>query len=287
MIDVDARLLALITALTFGLAPVTIKLAYQRGGTTGTGLMLQLLAAVAVNFGLIPFIDPRWSLLTPPAIVAFVLGGLSGNAIGRRWSFVSVELLGASKSSAIRGISPMITAILAVLVYGEVVSPARWAAIIAIVAGAVLVTWVPGSGRKEYLGMGVLYALGAALGYGLRPVFVKYGLNLAETPLAASCIGAVTALIYVAWREDRAGIRMTRFDASFWLFLFSAVVGAIGMASLVFALATDDISFVYPLSSSAPLFAVIFTAIFLRGVERLTPRLLTGAAMIVAGVALL
>ena len=35
---IDARVLALFTAVTFGLAPVLIKMAYQRGGTTGTGL---------------------------------------------------------------------------------------------------------------------------------------------------------------------------------------------------------------------------------------------------------
>ena len=113
MIDVDPRLLALFTAFTFGLAPVVIRHAYERGGTTGTGLLLQLLAAVAVNVALLPIVSPRWETLTPAAAVAFVLGGLSGNALGRRWSFVSVQLLGASRSSAIRGVSPLFTALVA------------------------------------------------------------------------------------------------------------------------------------------------------------------------------
>lgn len=284
---IDARILALFTAVTFGLVPVLIKLAYERGGTTGTGLILSLVAAVGVYLALVPLGDPHWELLTGPAIVAFIVGGLTGNAIGRRWSFVSVELLGASRSSAIRGISPLITAVLAVLLYGEVVSAVRWAAILAIVVGAVLVTWQPGSDRHEWLGVGVLYAFGAAAGYGLRPVFIKYGLDIADTPLAAGLIGSVAALAYSVWREDRAGIRITRFDAPFWLFLVSAVIGALGMASLVFALSAGEISFVYPLSSSAPLFAVLFTALMLRGVEQLTGRVIAGSALIVAGVALL
>jgi drug/metabolite transporter (DMT)-like permease len=284
---IDAAVLALFTAVTFGLAPVLIKMAYERGGTTGTGLILSLVALVAIYIVLLPFVPERWELLTLPATAAFIGGGLAGSAIGRRWSFVSVELLGASKSSAIRGMSPMLTAVLAVLVYGEVVTPVRWAAIVAIALGAVLVTWVPGGGRREWLGLGVLYAFGAAAGYGLRPIFIKYGLNIADTPLAAGLIGAVAALAYSVLREERAGIRITRFDASFWLFFASAVIGALGMASLIFAISEGEVSYVYPLSSSAPLFAVVFTALFLRGVEQLTWRVVAGSALIVAGVAFL
>jgi DME family drug/metabolite transporter len=284
VIDVDARLLALFTAFTFGLAPVAIKHAYEQGGTTGTGLMLQLLAAVAVNVALIPLVDPRWEALTPAAVLAFVLGGLSGNALGRRWSFVSVQLLGASRSSAIRGISPLFTAIVAAIAFQETVTLQRWAAIGAIVVGAVLVTWQPGGGRSQWLGTGVLYALGAALGYGLRPVFVKYGLNLEGTPMAASLIGSLAALAWVMAREDRKGIVFRPRELSFWYFLASAFLGAAGMASLFFAVAQGDLSFVYPLSSTGPLFAVVFTFLFLKGVERLTWRVVAGSVLIVAGV---
>ena len=284
---IDARILALLTAVTFGLAPVLIKMAYQRGGTTGTGLILSLVSALVVYLVIVPLIDPRWELLTLPAVVAFALGGLVGNAVGRRWSFVSIELLGASRSSAIRGISPVVTAFLAVAVFGEVVTPVRWAAIAAIVAGAVLVSWNPGADRKGWIGLGVLYAFGAAAGYGIRPILIKYGLNIADTPLAAGMIGSAAALIYSLWRENPAGVRITRFDVSFWLFLVAAVVGALGTVSLIFAISLGEISVVYPLSSSAPLFAVVFTALLLRGVEDLGWRLLLGAVLIVAGLGFL
>lgn len=284
---IDARILALLTAVTFGLAPVLIKMAYQRGGTTGTGLILSLVSALVVYLVIVPLIDPRWELLTLPAVVAFALGGLVGNAVGRRWSFVSIELLGASRSSAIRGISPVVTALLAVAVFGEVVTPVRWAAIAAIVAGAVLVSWNPGADRKGWIGLGVLYAFGAAAGYGIRPILIKYGLTIADTPLAAGMIGSAAALIYSLWRENPAGVRITRFDVSFWLFLVAAVVGALGTVSLIFAISLGEISVVYPLSSSAPLFAVVFTALLLRGVEDLGWRLLLGAVLIVAGLGFL
>jgi uncharacterized membrane protein len=53
---------------------------------------------------------------------------------------------------------------------------------------------------------------------------------------------------------------------------------------LTFALAQGDVSVVYPLTSSAPLFTVAFTALLLRGVEQITVRLVAGTVLVVGGV---
>jgi drug/metabolite transporter (DMT)-like permease len=281
---IDAKVLALTTAVSFGIVPVFIKMAFGRGGQTGTGLVLALFFAVIVNFGLAFVIDPGWQLLTPPAIAAFVLGGLAGNAIGRRWSFMSIDLLGASRSSALRGSSPVITTILAMVLYREEVSVLQWAAILAIVAGGVLVNWNPDADRRQWLGRGVFYALAAATSYGIRPLILKFGLNIADIPLAAACIGAASALLYTLVREDRSQLLSTRIDAAFKFWVVSGLIGAVGLVSLTFALAQGDVSVVYPLTSSAPLFTVGFTAVMLRGVEQITARLILGTVLVVAGV---
>jgi drug/metabolite transporter (DMT)-like permease len=281
---IDAKLLALTTAVSFGIVPVFIKMAFGRGGRTGTGLTLALVCSAIVNIALAVFIDPHWELLTPPAFFAFVLGGLAGNAIGRRWSFMSVDLLGASRSSALRGSSPVITTLLAMVLYGEQVAILQGAAILAIVIGGVLVNWNPAADRRQWLGLGVLYALAAACSYGIRPLILKFGLNIADIPLAAACIGAVAALIYTVLREDRSQLLATRADAAFGFWVLSGVIGAVGLVSLTFALAQGDVSVVYPLTSSAPLFTVGFTALLLRGVEQITWRLVAGTILVVAGV---
>ena len=281
---IDAKVLALTTAITFGIVPVFIKMAFGRGGQTATGLMLALAFSAIVNFALALVIDPHWELLTPTAFAAFVVGGLAGNAIGRRWSFMSVDLLGASRSSALRGSSPVITTLLAMVLYAEQVSVFQWAAILAIVVGGMLVNWNPRADRRQWVSMGVLYALAAAISYGIRPLILKYGLNIADIPLAAACIGAVAALVYTLLREDRAQLLATRIDAAFKFWVLSGVLGAVGLVSLTFALAQGDVSVVYPLTSSAPLFTVAFTALLLRGVEQITVRLVAGTVLVVGGV---
>jgi len=234
----------------------------------------------------VPFIHPGWELLTPLAWVAFILGGLAGAAIGRRFIYESINLLGPSRAAVIRGSSPVLTAILAVILYQEEISPMRWGAILAIVGGAMLVSWTPGSGARSWLAIGVLYAFGAAISYGIRPLFLKLALEEANAPLAGSIIGAFAALIYASVM-DRPRLGALKVDRSFFWFLFGGVTQTTALLALTFGLNKGDVSLVYSLTGSAPLFTLLFTAIFLRGLERVTPQLVLGSIAVVAGVILL
>jgi uncharacterized membrane protein len=283
---IDPKLLAMFAAVTFGMAPVTLKLAYRYGGSTTTGMVVGLAVAVPINFALVPFMDPHWELLNLGALVGFVLGGLAGNAIGRQWLYQAIDLLGPARASVLRSTSPILTTLLALLIYQEAVTATRWLAVAAIVLGGVLVTWTPGAGARGWLGRGVVLALAAALSYGIRPIFVKFGLEQANLPLAGACIGALVAL---AWSMviDRSYLRETRADRSLLWFLIGGVLQAVALLALTFALSGGEVSLVYPLSTSAPLFTVIFSAVFLRGIEQVTPRLLLGALAVVLGVVFL
>jgi len=278
----DARVMALIAAVSFGLAPVTLKIAYRHGGSTTSGMVIGLAVAVPINFAFVLVMDPHWELLTAGAIVGFVLSGLAGNAIGRNWFYQAIDLLGAARASVLRSTSPILTTFLALVLYQEAVTPLRWAAVIAIVLGGVLVSWTPGAGARGWLGAGVVFALLAAVSYGVRPIFVKFGLEQANLPLAGACIGAVVALAWsMLW--DRSYIRQTKLDRSFAWFLIGGIVQALALLALTFGLSEGDVSLVYPLSTSAPLFTLLFSALLLRGVERITPRLMIGALTVVLG----
>ena len=282
----DPKVLALITAVTFGISPVALKLAFRHGGQTNTGMIIGLTVAIPLNLALVPFINPGWELLTPLAWVAFILGGLAGAAIGRRFIYESINLLGPSRAAVIRASSPVLTAFLAVLLYQEQISPVRWAAILAIVGGAGLVSWTPGSGARGWLAIGVLYAFGAAAAYGIRPLFLKLALDQADAPLAGSIIGAFAALIY-AFVSDRPKLGVAKLNKSFLFFLIGGITQTTALLALTFGLREGDVSLVYSLTGSAPLFTLLFTAIFLRGVDRITPPLILGSIAVAAGVILL
>ena len=50
------------------------------------------------------------------------------------------------------------------------------------------------------------------------------------------------------------------------------------------SLKLGDVSIVVPLMGTSPLFAIFFSALFLRQLETVTPRVVTGALLMVAGV---
>lgn len=282
---IDPKLFALVTALCFGLNPVTLKIAFSRGGRPDTGMIVGLIVAVPFYILLLPLAGgPHLDLVTPTALVGFILGGLFGTGIGRRWLYIAIDRIGASPATAIKNAAPVISAILAALLFSEPVTPLRWAAIVAIVAGVVLVTWKPGQGMRRWLDVGVLAAIGAAVTYGIRPLFLKFGLEAADLPLTSAVVGATAALAYALLFGDRSGLRTIAREPAFGLFLVSGVLQAVGFLALNAGLSGGIVSTVYPVTASAPLFAILFTAILLRGKETLNWRIVLGAVAVVAGV---
>jgi drug/metabolite transporter (DMT)-like permease len=283
----DPKFLGLLTAVLFGMVPVMLKLAFKRGGTTGVGMIIGLSIAVPINLAVLLVVQSDLSALTPFAIVAFALGGLAGSGVGRRWNYNAIQLIGASRMATLWTVSPVFTAILAAILYAEALTALRWAAIVAIVVGAALVTWTPGSGARGWLSLGVLYALGACLLFGIRPLILKAGLLEADLPVAAATIGAASAFAYALVMEDLRNLRITRFDSAVALFLIGGILQAASQLALTVGIAQGEVSVVYTLTASSPLLTLVFTRIFLRDVEQITPRLVAGALITVAGVIVL
>jgi len=281
----DPKIFALVTAICFGLNPVTLKIGFSRGGRPDTGMIVGLMVAVPFYILLLPLAGgPHLELITPAALLGFVLGGLFGTGIGRRWLYIAIDRIGASPATAIKNAAPVISALLAAVLFSEPVTPIRWAAIVAIVGGVVLVTWKPGQGVRRWLDVGVLAAIGAAVTYGIRPLFLKFGLDAADLPLSSAIVGAIAALTYALLFGDRSGLRTIAREPAFGLFLLSGMLQAVGFLTLNVGLSGGTVSTVYPVTASAPLFALLFTAALLRGKESLSWRIVLGAVAVVAGV---
>lgn len=288
MPELDPKLIALITAVAFGLNPVTLKLGFGKGGRPDTAMIIGLVIAVPIYFAILPFAGGlHWEQVTLAAFVGYVLGGLFGTGIGRRWLYMAIDRIGASPATAIKNSAPVISALLAAVLYQEPVTPIRWLAIIGIVTGVALVTWKPGSGVRHWLDIGTAAAVASAISYGVRPLFLKFGLEAADLPLTAAFVGATAALVYALSFGDRSGLRTAHRDPAFGLFLISGVLQSIGFLALTLGLSGGEVSVVYPVTASAPLFTLGFTALLLRGKERLTPQIVFGASLVVFGVILL
>ena len=279
--------LALVTALCFGLNPVTLKLGFARHGRADVAVVVGLAVAIPLYLLLLPFWGGLHAeQLTIPAVVGFVLGGLFGGGIGRRWMYTAIDKLGAAPATAIKNSAPVITTILAVLLLGESVSLIQVAAIAAIVFGITLVTWKRGQGIKQLAAAGILAAVGSAISYGIRPLFLEFGLDAANIPLTGALIGAIAAFVYATALTRISDIRGAADlrSPALWLFLVSGTLQAIGFLAFTVGLSSNDVTVVYPVTASAPIFTLGFTALFLRGQEQLTWRIALGVVLVVLGV---
>jgi DME family drug/metabolite transporter len=285
---VHGKVLALMTAICFGINPVLLKLGFARKGRSDVAVVIGLAITVPVYLAIAPLVGGiSFAHMTLPAVVGFVLGGLFGGGIGRRWMYLAIEKIGASPAAAIKNAAPVITTALAILFLGERVTLLHWLAIVTIVAGITLITWRKGLGARHMLSVGVLAALGSALSYGIRPLFLKYGLDAANLPLTGALIGAVAALVYAAVLTPNSELWFGLREKSLGLFAASGILQALGFLALTFGLSGEDVSIVYPVTATAPLFTLLFTALMLRNTERLTWRIVVGAVAITAGVIVL
>jgi drug/metabolite transporter (DMT)-like permease len=283
--QIDPKLFALVTALSFGFNPILLKIGYGKGGTPDVSLMVGLIVAVPIYILLLPLAGGlHMDQVGPVTLFAFIMGGLFGSGIGRRWQYIAVDRIGASAAVTIKNSAPVFSAVLAAILFAEPVSIVQWLAILAIVVGVAFVTWKPGRPLRSWFDAGVLAAIAAAVAYGIRPLFLKFGLEAADLPLTAATIGAIAALSYALLLGDRTGLRTIHRDPAFPMFVTAGILQAIGFLALNQGLSGGDVSVVYPVTSSTPLFTIALAAVFLRSLETVTWRIIVGAVAVVAGV---
>lgn len=219
------------------------------------------------------------------------LSGALGIAIGDSLYFVSLIDLGPRLATLLGALSPILTAMLAVVLLGERPSPGAWLGILAASAG---VAWVLQDGRSGAAATadwwrGLRYGLAAVGCSALGMVLAKKG--VAGTPaLEAALIrvgfGAGALLLWGALRGEASrwisSVRAPRRLGRLCLVVLIATLGGFWL-SLV-ALSRADAWLVGLLLSTTPLLILPMTAAVFG--ERIRPRVVVGTLVAVAGVAL-
>ena len=126
-------------ALGFGLSAVFIKAAMSSVSVkTATVISLVSSAFVMMVFAFLLYSDEIISL-SPMAFLWFILAGLITFLGGRLLNFQAIDLVGASKASAVVSSTPLFAAILAVSFLNETVSMMLGIGTTMIVTGIALV----------------------------------------------------------------------------------------------------------------------------------------------------
>lgn len=224
--------------------------------------------------------------VSPAGIGLFVLAGLVGTVAGRLLRFVSIERVGPSIASALGNLHPLFAATFAILMLGERVTVPILLGTVVIVLGTMVLSVAPQHAgfNRASLALPVL----SAACFGLVAILRKVGLSHVG-PVLGSAINVTSALVAFTAFLAASG-RHRAFRSRGRTLGYFVAAGLTENASVflnIVALGAGMVSVVTPLYGTAPIFVLVLSFLFLRGVEALTARIAIGTVLIVLGVYLI
>jgi drug/metabolite transporter (DMT)-like permease len=273
-------------ALLFGALAVTIRIALRSGADPEAGSLATTVVACLVCIAIAAMLG-EWSRVPWSETWPFFVAGTVTPGISQMLFTRAVDMIGPSRTAILVGISPVLSAAIAIALLDEPLRGALVAGTVLVVAGGVMLAWERG-GPVALVSLGAGLAILAAVLFSARDNFVRWAERGNDVPgvAAAACsLAAATVVIgLVVAARGRAG---TRLRAAAQPFLVSGVLYGGGYAFLLSAFDRGRVTVVSPLYATESLWAVLVSALVLRRADPIGIRLLAAALLVVAGGALI
>ena len=277
----DAVALALASAFLFGAMTVALRFALRRAPDAEVGALLTILPALAVT---LPFVAVQTVDLRE--VWPFVLAGLLGPGLSQLLFTLAVRDAGPSRTSVVVGTAPLFSVAIALVFLDEPLRAGLLLGALLIVAGGFLL--VGERGRPGHVKrIGLLLALAATVVFAVRDNFVRWlSIDTDASPAlaAAATLGAgaacVAAYVLVA-RRGRVSLRRLP------VFVPAGLLFGLSYVCLFEGYYRGRVTVVSPLVATESLWGVGLSALLLRRHELVGRRLAAGAALVVAGGALI
>jgi drug/metabolite transporter (DMT)-like permease len=272
-------LLALTSALGFGLIPIFALYAYRGSINVNTLLLIRFSLAALLLFGLLAArrrsLRPALSALGPLALLGLCYTLQSGSY------FSAVRFIPVSLASLILYSYPALVCLLAFLVERERPNARTLAALAVSLAGVVLVLGTA-FGRVDL--RGVLYALGAA---GVYSAYITLANRVLRRVEPITTIAFVSLFAAAGYALLGAAMRTVDFHFAPWTWL--AILGLLGVSTLLAIFAFfRSLELLGPtwtsiISMTEPLFTIGLSALLFA--ERLTLLQAAGGVLVLGGTA--
>ena len=229
----------------------------------------------------------RIGALTAYSALLFSAAGALNFILGRMLNYASLVILGPSRGSAITSSQSLFAVLFGILLISEPLTLIAGVGVILAFFGTVLVTIV--NDKKDKLdSRGLFYALTAAIFVGMSVVVIRAANLITPLPVDGALISYLTAACFY-FIVNMARTRKLRSVVGGKIPLLAAAGTSSGLAQSArfVALLMAPVVLVAPVVTANPLFTMLLSFLTMRGKERLTMRLIAGAIMIIAGVAVI
>jgi uncharacterized membrane protein len=292
-------LLSLLSAATFGLNIASMR----RGVLTGSVLQamsitvpagVPLFALGCLAFGTFGALFG----MSAEALAWFAAAGISQFIVGRYGNYRAMQLLGAAQSAPIQQVALLVSLALAIILLGERLTMLKMLGVLLILAGPLVIVRTAArkgevrtrAGQKLNYVEGYFWGLVCAMGFGLSPLLIKYGLEgggiqqAIAGGLVSYAAAAVCIIVVVLLPTNIAHVRSLDVRNVGWFAAAGILVFVSQMLSYM-ALALASVSVVAAVQRTAVVFRVVFSWLLNREHEVLDVSVIVGIAMSVLGVA--
>ena len=280
--DATAQLLALICSVFYASALVSAR-AGMHYSTPTTVTLVSILMQNLLLWSAI-FVTGGVHAVPLAGVLLFTLVGLFQLAV-RLLAYTGVEKIGASRSSALQSVSPLISAAIAITFLGEPTTLLIILGTLLVVIGIVLISWKPERQFPDFRTWHLLLPIGAAFLTGINHPIRRYVLTMANEPLFFSALmGTVSLggfLIYFAVSPRSQRLVWNR--QALGPFLATGVCETTSILLIITAISMGRVVIVAPIAASYPVWSLILSAIFLRDVESVNGKVIAGILSVVAG----
>lgn len=284
------ELYAIITAVLRGFAVIPTKKGLRHSNPS-TSAFVYLVVNTAILW-MITLLFYPWDQMFVSGFEFFVLAGILAPGIGANLKDIGISRLGVSISTPIVGSTTFFSLLMAVTLLGEKVTIYLLAGAVLIFLGVNLLAW-GGGGKVEWKKRDIIFPLAAALLFAGSTNLRKLGLLRTDYPIIGATITSTVSLIVLTIKILVSGARNSNDGGlvlnteALKLFVFSGVINSVAFLSYFLALSASYVVKIQPISGTNPLFSIIFSYLFLREEERITPNVIISTLLIVVGIVLI
>jgi drug/metabolite transporter, DME family len=274
--------LALVTSISYAGALICSRLGLKYSTPT-TVTLVSILVQNLVLWTAVFFL----SGIPPVSWVSVTLFGIVGVfQLGvRLLAYTGVLKIGASRSSALQSINPLISFTIAIVVLKESATALTLAGTLLVVAGVVLVSWRAEQELLSFRWWHLLLPVGAAILSGVNHPMRRYALSLSNEPLFFSAfMGFVTLIAFAGYMTISSQEPRLVWDRrALWPFVCTGIFETFSIFLIIKALSIGPVVVIAPIAATYPVWSLIGAKLFLKDVERIGLKAAVGILSVVAG----
>jgi DME family drug/metabolite transporter len=280
------EIIAILSSMGWAADSVLVRLGTRKSSIFATLFMSFLVSASLVWTYL--FVTTPLDFIRSPAMLYFLISGCLQPLCARALFYKGLTRIGVARAGPLRGAEPLFATAIAVVFLHERPNLAVYSGTVLIVTSVWVISGTA-AGESKWRLLDSALPLGAALVSAVSQSLRKQGLNILPNPFVAAVTVTTTSMVLLSlFLLTTKRIQVLRMERrSFFYFLAAAFVATTAQILNFVALEAGQVSAIIPLLNTTPLFILVFSKLFLRGVERVTPRIVLGAILMVAGVVLI